>query len=45
MPPLLVEGTVWPGMGPPGPGPLRPPRPALVGKMGYRGKCGNRIAS
>lgn len=29
MPLLLVEGTVWPGMGPPGRGPLRPPpRPA-----------------
>lgn len=28
MPPLLIEGTVWPGMGPPGRGPLPPPRPA-----------------
>nr|KAF6441000.1 hypothetical protein HJG63_012229 [Rousettus aegyptiacus] len=28
MPPLLVEGIVWPGMGPPGRGPLWPPRPA-----------------
>lgn len=27
MPPLLVEGIVWPGMGPPGRGPLWPPRP------------------
>ncbi|ELK13518.1 hypothetical protein PAL_GLEAN10009695 [Pteropus alecto] len=26
MPPLLVEGIVWPGMGPPGRGPLWPPR-------------------
>ncbi|KAG5195047.1 hypothetical protein MJG53_017986 [Ovis ammon polii x Ovis aries] len=25
---LLIEGTAWPGMGPPGRGPLRPPRPA-----------------
>ncbi|KAI5128077.1 Ankyrin Repeat And Btb/Poz Domain-Containing Protein Btbd11 [Manis pentadactyla] len=28
MPPLLVGGTVWPEMGPPGRGPLWPPRPA-----------------
>lgn len=28
MPPLLVGGTVWPGMEPPGRGPLQSPRPA-----------------
>ncbi|XP_058426042.1 dexamethasone-induced protein isoform X2 [Diceros bicornis minor] len=27
MPPLLVGGTVWPGMEPPGRGPLQSPRP------------------
>ncbi|XP_054939239.1 dexamethasone-induced protein isoform X2 [Physeter macrocephalus] len=29
MPPLLFEGTVWPGMGPPGRDPLQPQRPHL----------------
>ncbi|XP_055265467.1 dexamethasone-induced protein isoform X1 [Moschus berezovskii] len=28
MPLLLIEGTAWPGMGPPRRGPLRPLRPA-----------------
>nr|KAF6489229.1 hypothetical protein HJG59_003834 [Molossus molossus] len=38
MPPLLVEGTVWPGMGPPRRGPLRPPRPVCS----LRKFCANR---
>ncbi|KAK2501057.1 hypothetical protein MC885_007801 [Smutsia gigantea] len=40
MPPLLVGGTIWPGMGPPGRGLLRPPRP--VGRWVGRYLSGRR---
>lgn len=43
MPPLLVGGTVWPGMEPPGRGPLQSPRPVSALSARDEGGLGRRL--